>query len=219
MEEGKDLPLTEKEESSLMEEVLSTPLSKEVDIKKIQWNKCKDGLKTYRTKYKEIQAQMKEEEKRAKAQIRLEYNRKIKQEMKGKKEFVEPPSSILLQETSLPPSEEKTIVTEQTYPPPLEVETIPPPTEKKPEKDIALPPLEKKRSNEELFEMMEMYEEYKAKKNKKVPDAPVETPSPPLPPPSPVDENIPRSVAPKSKTDSRLHVQNSSTQKFFFLRR
>lgn len=218
MEETRELPLTEKEESSLMEEVLSAPLSKEVDIKKNQWNKCKDGLKTYRTKYKEIQAQMKEEEKRAKAQIRLEYNRKIKQEMKGKKDPVEISPPLLLQETSLPPSEENTSLTEQP-PPPLVVETIVPPVEKSIEKEIPLAPLEKKRPNEELFEMMEMYEEYKAKKNKKVPDPPVEALTPSLPPTPPVHENIARLVAPKSKTDSRLHVPDDSTQKFFFLRR
>lgn len=218
MDEGRDPPLTEKEESSLMEEVLSTPLSKEVDIKKTQWNKCKDGLKTYRTKYKEIQAQMKEEEKKAKAQIRLEYNRKIKQEMKGKKESVEPPPTPILQEEPTPSLEQKIVFPQEIIPPnpPLIVEVHDPLVEKIVEKEIPPTLSEKKRPAEEMFEIMEMYEEYKAKKNKKVPE-PLVQPTPPSPPP--VHENIARLVAPKAKTDSRLHVEDDYAQKFFFLRR
>jgi len=217
-----EIPLSEKEEESLIQEVLDQPLSKDLNIKNAQWKKCSEGLKTYRTKYKEMKDQMKEEEKKAKAQIRIEYNRKIKEEMRGQKEPISKQSAP--KQEIVPEKKEEEIVKHEEQEQVEPIPVVPPPTliREPVFMSATLPdnvqekPLSK-RSPEELFEMFEMYEKYKKQKKKPRDPSPESVYSSSE---DEVSQTQINHVAPVLKTDSRLNVeQDSNKQKFFFMRR
>jgi hypothetical protein len=218
--------VSEKEELQLMDEVLKDPSSKGVEIKKDQWKKCNEGLKNYRTKYREMKDQMKEEEKRMKAQIRMEYNRKIKEDMKQKKELKPPTSEItptVEMDTPLSALKEEPPKTEIPFPvkvedfshmptPPITPSSLPNVVDSIGENIIPNTPMKRPLTEEEYFELLDKYENHKKKRK------------PVVPPPSEENSEEELSVKPppvqKSVSFQRAPATPSIPKtSFFFLRK